>query len=46
MTALASELHNPDKVVISITGDGGFMFGVQELATAVSNKINLSHRVQ
>ncbi len=27
--------------MISITGDGGFMFGVQELATAVQHKINL-----
>jgi acetolactate synthase-1/2/3 large subunit len=41
MTALGVKVANPDKVVISITGDGGFMFGVQELATAVQNKINL-----
>jgi acetolactate synthase I/II/III large subunit len=41
MTALGVKAANPDKVVISITGDGGFMFGVQELATAVQNKINL-----
>jgi acetolactate synthase-1/2/3 large subunit len=25
---------NPDKAVVSVSGDGGFMFGVQELATA------------
>jgi acetolactate synthase-1/2/3 large subunit len=41
MTALGVKVANPGKVVISITGDGGFMFGVQELATAVQNRINL-----
>jgi acetolactate synthase-1/2/3 large subunit len=41
MTALGVKVANPDKVVISITGDGGFMFGVQELATAVQNRIHL-----
>jgi acetolactate synthase-1/2/3 large subunit len=41
MTALGVKVANPDKVVISITGDGGFMFGVQELSTAVQYKINL-----
>jgi acetolactate synthase-1/2/3 large subunit len=33
-TALGVKVANPDKAVVSITGDGGFMFGVQELATA------------
>ncbi len=33
-TALGVKVANPDKVVISVSGDGGFMFGVQELATA------------
>jgi acetolactate synthase-1/2/3 large subunit len=32
---------NPDKRVISINGDGGFMFNVQELATAVQHEIPL-----
>ena len=41
MTGLGVKVANPDKVVISINGDGGFMFGVQELATAVQHKINL-----
>jgi acetolactate synthase I/II/III large subunit len=41
MTALGVKVANPKKVVISITGDGGFMFGVQELATAVQYRINL-----
>ena len=33
--ALGVKAANPDKAVVSISGDGGFMFGVQELATAV-----------
>ena len=40
-TALGVKVANPDKVVISITGDGGFMFGVQELATAAQDGIGL-----
>lgn len=40
-TALGVKSANPEKVVISITGDGGFMFGVQELATAVQYNIGL-----
>ena len=30
-TALGAKVANPDKPVVAITGDGGFMFGVQEL---------------
>ena len=41
MTALGVKVANPDKAVVSIAGDGGFMFGVQELATAVHHGINL-----
>ena len=41
MTALGVKIANPDKPVVSITGDGGFMFGVQELATAVKYNIGL-----
>lgn len=40
-TALGVKAANPDKAVISITGDGGFMFGVQDLATAASYGINV-----
>lgn len=40
-TALGVKVANPDKSVVSITGDGGFMFAVQELATAVQYGINL-----
>ncbi|UGY01700.1 thiamine pyrophosphate-dependent enzyme [Bradyrhizobium quebecense] len=38
-TALGAKVANPNKPVVAITGDGGFMFGVQELATAVQFKI-------
>ena len=40
-TALGVQIANPGKPVISVNGDGGFMFGVQELATAVQYGINL-----
>lgn len=33
-TALGAKVACPDKAVVSICGDGGFMFAVQELATA------------
>jgi acetolactate synthase-1/2/3 large subunit len=38
-TALGAKVARPDVPVISVCGDGGFMFGVQELATAVQHKI-------
>ena len=34
-TALGAKCAHPDKPVVAVTGDGGFMFAVQELATAV-----------
>jgi acetolactate synthase-1/2/3 large subunit len=40
-TALGVKVANPDKAVISVSGDGGFMFNVQELTTAVQQKIGL-----
>jgi acetolactate synthase I/II/III large subunit len=40
-TALGVKIANPDRVVLSVTGDGGFMFAVQELATAVQEEIGL-----
>ena len=40
-TALGAKVANPDRPVVAITGDGGFMFGVQELATAVQFKIGV-----
>lgn len=40
-TALGVKVGNPDKAVVSVSGDGGFMFGVQELATAKQFGINV-----
>jgi acetolactate synthase I/II/III large subunit len=39
MTSLGVKVANPARAVVSINGDGGFMFGVQELATAVQHRI-------
>jgi acetolactate synthase-1/2/3 large subunit len=38
-TALGVKIANPDKAVVSINGDGGFMFGMQEMATAMQHGI-------
>jgi acetolactate synthase I/II/III large subunit len=40
-TALGVKVAFPRRPVVSVTGDGGFMFAVQELATAVQYGINL-----
>ncbi|MCY3833856.1 MAG: thiamine pyrophosphate-dependent enzyme, partial [Chloroflexi bacterium] len=40
-TALGVKVARPDAPVLSIAGDGGFMFTVQELATAVQQRIPL-----
>ena len=40
-TALGVKVGNPDRAVVSITGDGGFLFGGSDLATAVQHGINL-----
>jgi acetolactate synthase-1/2/3 large subunit len=40
-TALGAKVAHPSKAVVSITGDGGFMFGLQELATAAQYDIAL-----
>jgi acetolactate synthase I/II/III large subunit len=40
-TALGARVAHPDRPVVAITGDGGFMFGVQELSTAVQFKIGV-----
>ena len=41
-TALGVVAGNPDKRVIQVSGDGGFMFNVQELSTAVQYKLPLT----
>jgi acetolactate synthase-1/2/3 large subunit len=38
-TALGAQAACPDTPVISISGDGGFMFNVQELATAAHHRL-------
>jgi len=40
-TALGVKAAHPNTPVVSIAGDGGFMFNVQELATAVQYNIGL-----
>ena len=40
-TALGVKVGNPDRPVLSISGDGGFMYNVQELSTAVQQGIDL-----
>lgn len=40
-TALGAKVAHPDRPVVAITGDGGFMFAVQELATAVQFRIGV-----
>ena len=39
-TALGAKVAKPDTPVVSISGDGGFMYNVQELSTAVKYGIN------
>jgi acetolactate synthase-1/2/3 large subunit len=41
-TALGVKVAMPDKPVVALTGDGGFLFGGAELATAVQHGINLT----
>ena len=40
-TSLGVRVANPECPVVSITGDGGFMFGIGELATAVQHGIGI-----
>jgi acetolactate synthase I/II/III large subunit len=41
-TALGVKVANPGGAVVSITGDGGLLFGVQELATAAQYRIGVA----
>lgn len=40
-TALGAQVAHPDRKVVCISGDGGFMFNVQELSTAVAHRIDV-----
>lgn len=39
-TALGAKVAQPARPLVAIAGDGGFMFNVQELATAIQHRIN------
>ncbi len=39
-TALGAKVAQPGKAVVCVSGDGGFLFNSQELATAVQHRIN------
>jgi acetolactate synthase-1/2/3 large subunit len=40
-TALGAKVAQPDKAVVAVSGDGGFLYNSQELATAVQYNINV-----
>ena len=40
-TALGAKIGRPDRPVVSVSGDGGFMFNVQELSTAARHGIDI-----
>jgi len=40
-TALGAQVGNPDRKVVSINGDGGFLFNVQELSTVARHGIGV-----
>ena len=40
-TALGAKVAHPDRQVLSVSGDGGFLFNAVELATAVNYGINV-----
>lgn len=39
--ALGAKVARPNRPVVAVSGDGGFMYNAQELATAVKEKINV-----
>lgn len=41
-TALGVQAAHPDRKVVAISGDGGFMYQATELATAVKHKLNVT----
>lgn len=40
-TAIGVKVARPDQPVLAISGDGGFLYNVQELSTAVQNHVDL-----
>jgi acetolactate synthase-1/2/3 large subunit len=41
-SAMAAKMVNPDKRVVAVCGDGGFMMNSQEMETAIRLKLNLT----
>jgi acetolactate synthase-1/2/3 large subunit len=39
--AIAASLVNPDKTILAVTGDGGFLMNSQELETAIRLGVNM-----
>ena len=39
-TALGAQVGNPDKRVVAVIGDGGFLYNISELSTAMRHNIN------
>jgi len=40
-TALGAKLGNPERPVVALCGDGGFLYAASDLATAVKERLNL-----
>ncbi|WP_438761841.1 acetolactate synthase AlsS [Enterococcus sp. AZ194] len=43
--AIAAALVRPNTQIISVSGDGGFLFSAQDLETAVRKKLNIIHLI-
>ena len=44
-SAIGAQVGNPDKLIWSICGDGGFQMTLMELATAVENKLPVKYAI-
>jgi thiamine pyrophosphate-dependent acetolactate synthase large subunit-like protein len=40
--AIGAKIANPERAVVAVVGDGGFMFSVNELATAVKYRLGIA----
>jgi len=43
--AIGAALVRPNTQIISVSGDGGFLFSAQDLETAVRKKLNIVHLI-
>lgn len=43
--AISAALVRPDTQIVSVSGDGGFLFSAQDLETAVRKKLNIIHLI-